>query len=147
MDVEETPEAGEKKEDEKMDVEKDEADKKPVKKKREPEPTQFRVGNPFRITTAQSKVCEFDLTQRYRPIRPEDKPFGVIVLTDSTPGEKEDLGAVKAPSLEPEGELAPPEPFEWTPPSEDDSPKSEEEKSSDADNPMSDDTKEEPAEA
>merc|ERR1712130_979579 len=95
-----------------------ETEKKPVKKKREPEPTSFRVGNPARITVAQSAVCEFDLTQRYRPIRPEEKPFGVIILTDSTPGEEEELGAVKAPSLEPEGECAPPEPFEWEPPKE-----------------------------
>ena len=101
-----------------MDVEKsDEAEKKP-KKKREPEPTTFRITNPSRITTAQSAVCEFDLEQRYRPIRTDEKPFGVIILTDSTPGEEEDLGAIKAPSLEPEGECAPPEPFEWTPPAE-----------------------------
>ena len=112
---------GEKKEGgvETMDVEANEseeaADKKP-RKKREPEPPSFRIGNPARITIAQSHVCEFDLNQRYRPIRTEEKPFGVIILTDSTPGEDEDLGAVKAPSLEPEGETAPPEPFEWTPP-------------------------------
>merc|ERR1712115_454790 len=86
------------------------------KKKREPEATSFRINNPSRVTTAQSERCEFDLTQRYRPIRIEEKPFGVIILTDSTPGEAEDLGAVKAPSLEPEGECAPPEPFEWVPP-------------------------------
>jgi 26S proteasome regulatory subunit N2 len=102
--------------DEKMDVDKEEPEEKKPKKRREPEPTSFRVGNPSRITTAQSTVCEFDLSQRYRPIRPEEKPFGVIILTDSTPGEAEDLGAVKAPSLEPEGECAPPEPFEWAPP-------------------------------
>jgi 26S proteasome regulatory subunit N2 len=96
-----------------MDVE--EPEKKP-KKKREPEPTSFRVSNPVRITTAQSLVCEFDLSQRYRPIRPDEKPLGVIILTDSSPEEEEDLGAVKAPSLEPEGELAPPEPFQWMPP-------------------------------
>ena len=100
---------------ESMQVENSEDEKK-MKKRREPEPTSFRVGNPARITTAQSTVCEFDLGQRYRPIRPEEKPFGVIILTDSTPGEAEDLGAVKAPSLEPEGECAPPEPFEWAPP-------------------------------
>jgi 26S proteasome regulatory subunit N2 len=108
-----------------MDVDaKDETsdgDKKPAKKKREPEPATFRIGNPARITIAQSAVCEFDLTQRYRPIRAEEKPFGVIILTDSTPGEEEELGAVKAPSLEPEGETAPPEPFEWVPPSTADS--------------------------
>ena len=73
-----------------------------------------------------------------------EKPFGVIILTDSTPGEAEDLGAVKAPSLEPEGECAPPEPFEWAPPGhpeaapevEEEKPK-EEEKSEDADEKMS----------
>jgi len=101
-----------------MDVEKKEEPEKKTKKKREPEPTSFRVSNPSRVTTAQSQLCEFDLTQRYRPIRVEEKPVGVIILTDSTPGEAEDLGAVKAPSLEPEGECAPPEPFEWTPPEE-----------------------------
>jgi 26S proteasome regulatory subunit N2 len=109
MDIEETKEER----DEVLEVEEEE---KKVKKKREPEPTFFRVSNPSRITTAQSAVCEFDLSQRYRPIRPEERPFGVIILTDSTPGEAEDLGAVKAPSLEPEGECAPPEPFEWAPP-------------------------------
>ena len=140
------------KDDEKMGVDKEEEEeKKPPKKKREPEPTTFRVGNPVRITTAQSKLCEFDLTQRYRPIRPEEKPFGVIILTDSTPGEEEDLGAVKAPSLEPEGELAPPEPFEWTPPTEDETPPKEEESKEAPDKPdappESEDTKEEQAEA
>ena len=109
MDIEEVKEE----KDEKLEA--DEEEKK-VKKKREPEPTSFRVSNPSRITTAQSAVCEFDLSQRYRPIRPEEKPFGVIILTDSTPGESEDLGAVKAPSLEPDGECAPPESFEWAPP-------------------------------
>jgi 26S proteasome regulatory subunit N2 len=103
-----------------MDVEKEEEDEggdgiKP-KKKREPEPTMFTIKNPSRITLVQSQSCAFDLTQRYRPIRPNEKPFGVIMLTDSTPGAEEDLGAVQPPSLEPEGELAPPEPFEWVPP-------------------------------
>jgi len=115
MDVEKE-ESKEAEKEENMDVDKEEEEEKKTKKKREPEPTSFRVGNPSRITTAQSLVCEFELSQRYRPIRPEEKPFGVIILTDSTPGEAEDLGAVKAPSLEPEGECAPPEPFEWAPP-------------------------------
>lgn len=101
---------------ESMEVDSEEAPEKKVKKKREPEPTSFRVTNPSRITLAQSEYCEFDLNQRYRPIRPEEKPFGVIILTDSTPNEEEEVGAVQAPSLEPEGECAPPEPFEWTPP-------------------------------
>merc|ERR1711935_1083395 len=99
-----------------MNAEKQESPEKKSKKKREPEATSFRISNPSRVTSAQSRECEFDMSQRYRPIRVEEKPFGVIILIDSTPGEAEDLGAVKAPSLEPDGECAPPEPFEWTPP-------------------------------
>jgi 26S proteasome regulatory subunit N2 len=150
MDVEkEEPKEAEKKEgeekDEKMETDKEgEAEEpKKVKKKREPEPTSFRVGNPARITTAQSAVCEFDLSQRYRPIRPEEKPFGVIILTDSTPGEAEDLGAVKAPSLEPEGECAPPESFEWAPPGHPEAAPEVEGKAEESDEKMStDETKE-----
>ncbi|KAL7522165.1 hypothetical protein ACHAWX_006864 [Stephanocyclus meneghinianus] len=90
------------------------AEEKP-KKKREPEPTSYRISNPSRVTKAQAEVCSFDLKQRYRPIRPEETPYGVIMLTDSTPGEEEDLGVVKTPAQEEEAD--PPEPFEWTPPS------------------------------
>jgi len=92
-----------------------EQDKK--KKKREPEPTSFRLSNPCRITKSQTEFCTFDLSQRYIPIHTGDKPYGVMLVTDSTPGEEEDLGKVKTPSLELDGEEAdPPEPFEWTPP-------------------------------
>jgi len=118
MEVEEKAEEKVKDNADQMAVEKQDLPEKKSKKKREPEATSFRISNPSRVTTAQSQLCEFDLTQRYRPIRVDEKPFGVIILTDSTPGEAEDLGAVKAPSLEPEGECAPPEPFEWTPPEE-----------------------------
>jgi 26S proteasome regulatory subunit N2 len=90
-------------------------EKKP-KKKREPEPLSFRLSNPCRITKAQVAFCEFDLDQRYRPIRVEEKPCGVILLTDSTPEEEEDIGTVKPPSIESEDEADPPEPFEWSPP-------------------------------
>ena len=90
------------------------------KKKREPEPTSFSVSNPARITMAQANVCAFDLSQRYRPIRPEEKPYGVIMLTDSTPDEEEDVSAVKTPAQEDEAD--PPEPFEWTPPDHPDHP-------------------------
>lgn len=104
-------------EEETMDIDEDETDedKKP-KKKREPEPSNFRLLNPCRITKSQAECCEFDLGQRYRPISLEEKPCGVILLTDSAPGENEDLGTVKAPSIETEDEADPPEPFEWTPP-------------------------------
>jgi 26S proteasome regulatory subunit N2 len=122
-DSKETETSEEKKEgeekDDKMDVDTEdsgESDEKKPKKKREPEPDTFRLSNPCRIAMAQAEVCAFDLQQRYRPIRAEERPFGVIMLTDSTPGEEEDLGTVKAPSIESEGEAEAPEPFEWTPP-------------------------------
>ena len=103
-------------EDDAMDVDKEGDTTEKKKKKREPEPTSFKIGNPSRITKAQSEYCVFDLTQRYRPVRPDESPYGVIVLSDSTPDQEEDVGAVMAPSLEPDGELAPPEAFVWKPP-------------------------------
>jgi len=111
------PDAGEKSSDEKMDVDGEDAaeEEKKIKKKREPEPLSHRLSNPCRITKAQAEFCAFDPDQRYRPIRMAEKPCGVIILTDSTPGEEEDLGTVKAPSIETEDEADPPEPFEWTP--------------------------------
>ena len=119
-----------------MDVDKEEEEEKP-KKKREPEPNEFTIQNPARVTKEQSQYCEFDLNQRYRPIRRGEKPYGVVMLTDSTPEEEEYIGAVISPSLEPLGELAPPEPFEWTPPP---LPSSEEDDKLDEDK-VDDDTK------
>jgi len=104
-------------EEEKMDVDEEEAQEdKKAKKKREPEPSSYRLLNPCRITKAQAECCEFDLDQRYRPIRLEEKPRGVILLTDAAPDKEEDLGTVKPPSIETEDEADPPKPFEWTPP-------------------------------
>lgn len=128
MDVDKKEEEGESKkedgkEDEKtegMDVDGEGEKEDKPKKKREPEPTSFRISNPSRITKSQAEVCAFDLNQRYRPIRHVEKPYGVIMLTDSTPGEEEDLGAVKTPAAEEEAD--PPEPFEWTPPGHPDHP-------------------------
>jgi len=97
-------------------VEDDLEEDKKAKKKREPEPSSFRLSNPCRITKAQAEFCKFDLSQRYRPVILNEKPFGVIMLTDETPEEEEDLGTVKAPSVESEDEADAPEPFEWTPP-------------------------------
>jgi 26S proteasome regulatory subunit N2 len=122
MDVEKKEESKEGTNSESMDVDGDDKDGKPddekadekPKKKREPEPTSFRISNPSRVTKAQADVCSFDLNQRYRPIRPEETPYGVIILTDSAPGEEEDLGVVKTPAQEEEAD--PPEPFEWSPP-------------------------------
>lgn len=116
MDVDESEKKDEKEDKEEEEEKKEEDEKK--KRKREPEPTSFKVSNPSRITHAQAEHCVFTDDQRYRPILSTTKPMGVIILTDTTPNsvEEEDFGAVLAPSMEPEGELPPPEPFEWTPP-------------------------------
>lgn len=106
---------GETKKEDNMEVDGNEEKPQP-KKKRVPEPTSFRVPNPCRVTKTQALVCTFDFEQRYRPIRPGMTPQGVIILTDSKPGEEDhDLKAVKSPMEEPEGELPIPEPFQWTP--------------------------------
>jgi len=110
----------------------EESEVKP-KPKREPELTTFSLSNPCRITKAQAEVCAFNLQQRYRPIHHEEKPCGVIMVTDSTPGEDEDLGTVKAPSIESEGEADPPEPFEWTPPNHPDAQRNNTDDASSAD--------------
>jgi len=98
-----------------VDGEGDEGPKK-TKKKKEAEPSSFALSNPCRITKAQADVCMFDSNQRYQPVRNQEKPCGVILVTDSTPGEEEDLGTVKPPSIESEDEAEAPEPFIWTPP-------------------------------
>ena len=97
-------------------MEVDEEEEKKPKKKKEPEPSSFVLSNPCRITKAQTDVCSFDRSQRYYPIRNQQKPCGVILVTDSTPDEEEDLGTVKPPSIESEDEAEAPEPFYWTPP-------------------------------
>ena len=100
---------------EKMDVDenKESSEEKKVKKQKEEEPLSFRVKNPSRVTSSQANVCCFDLDQRYVPIN-KKKPYGVIILFDSTPDEDEDVGKVKSPSAE--NEADPPEAFEWAPP-------------------------------
>ena len=87
-DKENEAESKEKEGGDKMDVDgvKETEEKKP-KKRREPEPTSFSLSDPSRITTAQAEVCAFNLDQRYRPIRPEERPCGVIMVTDSKPEE------------------------------------------------------------
>lgn len=109
MEVDQTTE--DKKESMEMEAEPEE----PVvmKKKREAEPLSFTLKNPCRITKSQIDFCTIDSNQRYRPIRSQKPMGGVILVTDASPGEEEDLGVVKAPYMEDEAE--PPEPFEWAP--------------------------------
>jgi len=97
-----------------MDIDEKEGDEK-KKPKKQPEPNTFRLANPSRVTKKQSGLCEFDLKQRYKPVR-SLVVGGVVMLTDSTPEEEEEVFAVKAPSLDAEDEAEPPEPFEWAPP-------------------------------
>ncbi len=65
---------------------------------------------------------KFDLDQRYVPICSTSKPAGVVILKDKLPDEKEDVAAIKAPTVSGDEDAEPPEPFEWTPPPDDKSP-------------------------
>jgi len=97
-------------------METDEVDVVTAKKKREPEPNSFRMINPCRVTKAQAQYCEIDVAQRYRPIQLDDKPYGVIILTDSQPSEIDTcMGNIFPPSMGADDEADPPEPFEWSP--------------------------------
>ncbi|CAM9153706.1 unnamed protein product [Pylaiella littoralis] len=87
-----------------------------AKPKREPEATSFKIKNPARVTPSQEPFVHFEFDQRYVPVRKSGKPLGIIMLSDRTPDEPEDVALVEAPSTDPDGEEAdPPEPFEWTP--------------------------------
>lgn len=87
------------------------------RKRREQEPSTHVLTNPSRVTSSQIDFCAFDSKQRYAPIN-KQRPSGVIMLRDLTPGEEEDVGKVKSPSAE--NEADPPESFEWAPPGHDD---------------------------
>lgn len=81
------------------------------------EPSMFTFTTPARVTLAQEAFVTFDAKQRYVPIMPAQRSAGVIILRDTTPDEKEDVDAVKAPAAAgAENEAEPPEPFEWEPP-------------------------------
>ncbi len=58
----------------------------------------------------------FDLDQRYVPISVTSKPAGVVILKDQLPDEKENVAAIKVPTVLGDEDAEPPEPFEWTPP-------------------------------
>lgn len=111
MDVD-TPKEDESKEEEtKEEVAEDKAETE----RKAPQPSEFRVSNPSRITAAQSLVCQYDLEQRYHPVRPRGTPMGVIIVKDTSTQEDDELETLRSPADEPEGETVPPEPFVWTP--------------------------------
>jgi 26S proteasome regulatory subunit N2 len=123
MDVDEDKKKEEEAAKKKKDEEEEEKKKKEeAEKAKVPEPSTFELSNPCRVTYAQQSCMSFIPDQRYRPVRRDlnaNRNLGVLVLTDSLPGEKdEDLRDIKAPPTigedgpEPEA----PEPFEWVPP-------------------------------
>lgn len=83
-------------------------------KKKQPEPNSYQLQNPCRITKFQQPYCEFS-TNRYKPVREDVTPMGIIVLQDTTPME-EDEDLVEAVQTPEEDEAPMPEPFLWTPP-------------------------------
>lgn len=91
------------------------AAKKPAAAK---EPATHTLKSPARVTAAQEQFMAFDVKQRYVPVLyPSQRAAGVVVLRDTTPSEKEEVEAVKAPTgIGAEDEAEPPEPFEWEPP-------------------------------
>ncbi|TMW67451.1 hypothetical protein Poli38472_011071 [Pythium oligandrum] len=108
----------EKQDTEAMDVDSEGAAGADDKKKAAKEPTTHTVKSPARVTLAQEQYMAFDVKQRYVPVMyPNQRAAGVIVLRDTTPGEAEEVEAIKAPAAAgAEDEADPPEPFEWTPP-------------------------------
>lgn len=105
-----------------MDVDDPAADDDAAKAKppsppaKSPEPHEFALANPSRVTARQAALCSFSSDGRYRPVRRDAVVGGVVILTDETPDEEEDVAAIKTPSLDAEDEADPPEPFEWAPP-------------------------------
>jgi len=88
-------------------------------KKKEQEPSSFMVTNSSRVTPVQEVLMEFDLNQRYVPVRQGGKAVGIIMLRDQQPNEPEDVAIVEAPALQQDkDEAEPPEPFEWSPDAE-----------------------------
>jgi len=91
-----------------------------TKKKSLPDDKEL-LTNPVRVTKAMTSVVRFRRSERYSPACGENMRVGVIVLRDTTPGEEQEVVKVAVPptgDVDP-NEPAPPQPFEWTPPSAD----------------------------
>jgi len=89
------------------------------KKKTLPEDKDL-LTNPIRVTKAMAGLVRFKPVERYVPASGDGQHIGVVVLRDTMPGEAQDVVKVVVPpagDVDP-NEPAPPEPFEWTPPSE-----------------------------
>lgn len=86
------------------------------KKSTKPEPSSYTLKNPCRITKLQVEYCEFPPEQRYRPVRTDVKPMGIIIVTDSTPHVEDDDLLADAVQTPEDDEAPMPEPFVWIPP-------------------------------
>jgi 26S proteasome regulatory subunit N2 len=105
-----------------MAVEKDDApaetkpgeEKEGEKVKKEPEPSVHTLSNPSRVTIPQRALIEFDLNQRYVPIR-QEVASGIVMLKDTSPDQNDDdLAEVCAPMIgEDQDEASAPKPFVW----------------------------------
>merc|ERR1711976_689575 len=91
-------------------------EKKEEKVSAAPEPSNFDIANPSRITPGQVASVGFNLEQRYVPVGKFLKPAGIVMLLDTKPDDPEDVANVEAPPLQDDEEEAePPEPFDWDP--------------------------------
>jgi len=128
MDVDKKDEKKEEKkepEGDKMDVDKEKEGEEPKegeKKVEEPPEPEFEVlSNPARVTVRQLEFISFDAEERYTPVQPS--AFGIVVLTDRTPGVEEVFVTPGAPPAEVEDdgdEPEPPQPFDYDPEKEKD---------------------------
>jgi len=89
------------------------------KKKALPEDKEL-LTNPIRVTKAMAGLVRFKAGEKYVPASGDGQHIGVVVLKYMTPEEAQDVVKVAVPpagDVDP-NEPAPPEPFEWTPPSD-----------------------------
>jgi len=111
----------EKKEEEEKKKKEEEEKKKKEEEKKEPEPDFEIKENPARVTLAQVKYLNFDVDERYRPVKQkEGEVFSIVMLKDLQPEKPEQLvsttassttGSSATPNVEEEAEPGPPEPF------------------------------------
>ncbi|XP_023932208.1 26S proteasome non-ATPase regulatory subunit 1 [Lingula anatina] len=119
VDEEKTDEA-EKKEDKKevkkeKEEKKEEAEEKEKEEKKKEEPAFEMLDNPARVMRAQLRVVSLPEGSKYKGLK-DVSNGGIIMLSNSKPGEDEELiehVAAGGPKVEEESEPEPPEPFEW----------------------------------
>ena len=86
-----------------------EAEKKEAEAAEAAAATSEVLKNPARVTLRQLGVIAHDLDPRYTPLKPN--PFGVCMLVDAKPSDKEEIVAIDPNAKE--NEVKPPEPFPW----------------------------------